>query len=123
MKIRILPALLLCLLGLISTKLILNLVKKHKVNNNEEKKLTFEEEVVTFFEKYIEKPKKSNDDFLDKIKKWIVPEETFEKKTIFGQVKIIYLQKRSKIVGECAITSILLALVEHYMASTAGKYL
>ena len=123
MKIRILPALLLCLLGLISTKLILNLVKKHKVNNNEEKKLTFEEKVVTFFEGFIEKPEKSNDKFLDNIRKWIVPEATIKKKTIFGQVKIIYLQKRSKIVGECVIPSILLTLVEHYMASKAGKCL
>ena len=123
MKMKILPALLLCLLGLVSTKLILSLVKKNKVNNNEEKKVIFEEKVVTFLDRYIEKPKKSNDDFLDKIKKWIVPEETFEKKTIFGQVKIIYLQKRSKIVGECVIPSILLTLVEHYMASKAGKYL
>ena len=122
MKAKILRALLLCLFGLISTKLILSIVNKNKLNNNEEKKVTLEEKVVTFLEKYIEKPKKSNDEFLDKIKKWIVPEAT-EKKTIFGQVKIIYLQKRSKIVGECVITSILLALVEHYMASTAGKYL
>ena len=122
MKVKILRALLLCLFGLISTKLILSIVNKNKLNNNEEKKVTLEEKVVTFLEKYIEKPKKSNDEFLDKIKKWIVPEAT-EKKTIFGQVKIIYLQKRSNIVGECAITSILLALVEHYMASKAGKYL
>ena len=80
MKMKILPALLLCLLGLVSTKLILSLVKKNKVNNNEEKKVIFEEKVVTFLDRYIEKPKKSNDDFLDKIKKWIVPEEIFEKK-------------------------------------------
>ena len=122
MKVKILRALLLCLFGLISTKLILSIVNKNKLNNNEEKKVTLEEKVVTFLEKYIEKPKKSNDEFLDKIKKWIVPEAT-EKKTIFGQVKIVYLQKRSKIVGECVIPSILLTLVEHYMASKAGKYL
>ena len=123
MKVKILRALLLCLFGLISTKLILSIVNKNKLNNNEEKKVTLEGKVVTFLEKYFEKPKKSNDDFLDKIKKWVVPETTIKKKTIFGQVKIIYFQKRSKIVGECAITSILLALVEHYMASKAGKYL
>ena len=122
MKMKILPALLLCLLGLVSTKLILSLVKK-TVNNNEEKKVTLEEKVVTFLEGFIEKPEKSNDKFLDNIRKWIVPEATNKKKTIFGQVKIIYSQKRSKIVGECVITSILLALVEHYMASKAGKYL
>ena len=129
MRVKILKAILMCLLGMISTKLILSVVKDNtmiKVEVIKEEDITVEGKLIKFLDGYIKKEEKKDESFLDVVKTLIKPkdrDQNEQKKTVFGQVKVIYLQTRSKIVREYALTSILLALVEHYLASKAGKYL
>ena len=97
-----------------------------KVEVIKEEDVTVEGKVIKYLEGFIEKEEKKDESFLYIVKTWMQPKETNQnehKKTILGQVKVIYLQTRSKIVGECVLASILLTLVEHYLACKAGKYL
>ena len=128
MKIKILQALFLCSLCIISTKLILSIVKNNtmievEVIDNVEKSVTYEEKVVNFLDGFVEKPAENNDKFLDKVKRWIVPEPKKEKKTIIGQINTIYRQQRSKVAEKFYLGSELLTIVEFSLAKIAAKYL
>ena len=93
-----------------------------KAINNEEKTVTYHDRVVNFLEGYVDKPAE-NTEFLDKIKSWIVPEKKKDRNTIFGLIKTIYSQQRSKVADKFYLGSEFLTIVEFSLAKIAGKYM
>ena len=90
--------------------------------DNEEITMTYHDKVVNFLEGYVDKPAE-NTEFLDKIKSWIVPEKKKEQITIFGLIKTIYSQQRSKVADKFYLGSEFLTIVEFSLAKIAGKYM
>ena len=93
-----------------------------KAINNEEKTVTYQDNLITFLEGYVDKPAE-NTEFLDKIKSWIIFDKKKEKSTIFGLIKTIYSQQRSKVADKFYLGSEFLTIVEFSLAKIAGKYM
>ena len=96
---------------------------KVEVIDNVEKSVTYEEKVVNFLDGFVEKPAENNDKFLDKVKRWIVPEPKKEKKTIIGQINTIYRQKRAKVAEKFYLGSECLTIVELSLVKVAAKHM
>ena len=84
-----------------------------------------EENVIEFLDYYIEKEEeKRNHLFFAKLKLWTTREvQADRKKTIFGQIKTIYKQKKLKYVGKEFQNSVFLFLVQLALGRIVVKYL